>query len=558
MKCVLNLTPLSSLEKVFADERPAGAPCAGGTALRNERHAFQVAWRWEAATLDDVAITVDSGLERFVRLYEVGLAPSDLPNWYERDNDVLRTAPGLFPDPLYEIGSRTISLLPEQWRAVWVEIDGTDEALPAGMHDVGIVFSHGSGDGWRELGRMRYRLEVLPAVLPPQTVYHTEWFHADCLANHYGDAVFSEAHWHRIEQFVAMATAHGIDTLLTPLFTPPLDTAEGGERTTVQLVDVQILSGRDADAVYRFGFDRLDRWLAMGDRLCVRFFELSHLFTQWGAAHAPKILATGMDGTLRKLFGWETDAAGDAYAAFLGQFLPTLVDHLEEKGYGGRVLFHVSDEPSLGQLDSYRAAAELLKRHVGGKPVIDALSDFDFYAHGLVENPVPANNHIKPFLEAGVPNLWVYYCCAQGVKVANRFFSMPSYRNRILGMQMFRYDIKGFLQWGYNFYNTRWSLGPIDPFRVTDAGGAFPSGDPFLVYPGGNGPIPSLRLKVLAEAFQDLRALQALEGKIGRDAAIRMMEEGLAQPIAFDEYPRSADWLLATRERINRALAWQE
>ncbi len=557
MNRMLTVYPVSSLEKVFPDERPGGAPCRGGTALRNERHAFQVAWYWAAPTLDDVALAVDSGLARFVRLYEVGLVPSDLPNWFERDDDVLRTAPGLFPDPLYECGARTISLLPEQWRAVWVEIDGTAGDLPAGLHDIDVVFSHGAGEARRELGRAGYRLEVLAAGLPPQTVCHTEWFHADCLANHYGDTVFSEAHWRRVEQFVAMATAHGIDTLLTPLFTPPLDTAEGGERTTVQLVDVQVLSGTDADAVYRFGFERLDRWLAMGDRQGVRCFEMSHLFTQWGAAHAPKILATGMDGILARRFGWDTDAGGAAYAAFLDQFLPELVRHLEERGYGGRVLFHVSDEPSLGQLASYRAAASLLGRHVGDKPVIDALSDFDFYAHGLVAQPVSANNHIEPFVEAGVPDLWVYYCCAQGVKVANRFFCMPSYRNRILGMQMFRYDIKGFLHWGYNFYSRRWSLGAVDPFRVTDAGGAFPSGDPFLVYPGEDGPVPSLRLKVLADAFQDLRALQALTVKAGKEAVVRLMEEGLAEPVTFSEYPRNAAWLLATRDRINRALARQ-
>ena len=35
------------------------------------------------------------------------------------------------------------------------------------------------------------------------------------------------------------AVAHGVNLLYTPLFTPPLDTQVGGERTTVQLVDVE-------------------------------------------------------------------------------------------------------------------------------------------------------------------------------------------------------------------------------------------------------------------------------------------------------------------------------
>jgi hypothetical protein len=51
---------------------------------------------------------------------------------------------------------------------------------------------------------------------------------------------------------------------------------------------------------------------------------LSHLFTQWGAAHAPKIMAT-VDGTYRRLFGWETDAISDEYVGFLEAFAAELV-----------------------------------------------------------------------------------------------------------------------------------------------------------------------------------------------------------------------------------------
>ena len=40
--------------------------------------------------------------------------------------------------------------------------------------------------------------------------------------------------------------------LLTPVFTPPLDTAVGGERRTVQLVDVKAEGNQ-----YTFGFANL-------------------------------------------------------------------------------------------------------------------------------------------------------------------------------------------------------------------------------------------------------------------------------------------------------------
>ena len=104
--------------------------------------------------------------------------------------------------------------------------------------------------------------------------------------------------------------------LLTPVFTPPLDTAVGGERTTIQLVDIRVDNGR-----YSFGFEKLERWVEMCRECGIRYFEIAHLYTQWGALHCPKIMAT-VDGEYRRIFGWDADATGDAYRAFLGAFLP--------------------------------------------------------------------------------------------------------------------------------------------------------------------------------------------------------------------------------------------
>ena len=190
-----------------------------------------------------------------------------------------------------------------------------------------------------------------------------------------------------------------------------------------------------------------------------------------------------------------------------------------------------------------------------GWMVIDALSDYAFYERGLVEHPVPANNHIQPFADHGVPDLWTYYCCAQGVEVPNRFFSMPSARNRIMGVLMYLYEIKGFLHWGYNFYNSGFSRKHIDPFYDTHADYSFPSGDAFLVYPGPDGEAySSLRAQVQLEGLQDLRALQKLEEKIGRERVLELIYEEQKEPFTFRNYPADAGWLYRLRERIAGAL----
>ena len=53
----------------------------------------------------------------------------------------------------------------------------------------------------------------------------------------------------------------------------------------------------------------------MADRNGVKYFEISHLFTQWGAKHAPKIMGC-FKGEYVKLFGWETKAESQGYRNF--------------------------------------------------------------------------------------------------------------------------------------------------------------------------------------------------------------------------------------------------
>jgi len=281
---------------------------------------------------------------------------------------------------------------------------------------------------------------------------------------------------------------------------------------------------------------------------------MSHLFTQWGAKHAPKIMAT-VNGEYKRIFGWETKASGKEYKAFLTQFAKALISFIDEKGIRGRCVFHTSDEPGRNHYRPYKKAARLIHSLFNGFKTIDALSDFKFYKKGLVKTPVPANDHMGPFI-GNVPELWTYYCCVQRNNyVSNRFLAMPSQRNRIIGWQMYKYDVKGFLHWGYNFWFTQFAKRAVNPFEETDAGGKFSSGDSFVVYPGEDKqPIVSLALKVFYDAVQDMTALQLLESKIGRDNVIGIIENNTKKPISFTEYPHEEGWMLNKREEINKEL----
>lgn len=539
---------VSSLEKCFPDQQVEDfAPLSALSVLKNERFSVQLLYRSEPDHAGRAIVRVDGALAPYATVRSVKNIPVDIAIFPGADtSNYLRTEPGLYPDllqPLHYSGA--VSIMKDQTQSAWVEFD-LDGNVDAGTYPMAITLVDGFGN---EVAKQSFEVKVINASLPSQKMRVTQWFHCDCLANYYHVDAWSEEHWRIVENFARTARRNGINLLLTPIFTPALDTVIGGERTTVQLIDVQ----KNGDA-YTFGFDKLDRWIDMCDRVGIEYLEIAHLFTQWGAAHAPKVMAT-VDGTYQKIFGWETEAAGEAYSTFLRTFLAAFLDHMKARGDDKRCYFHISDEPNTEQLESYKAAKAVVADLLEGYPIMDALSNFEFFKQGIVPLPIPSNDHVEPFIQAGVPGLWTYYCCGQLSGVSNRMMAMPLWRTRSIGYQFYKYDIAGFLQWGYNFYNTCGSVDPINPF--VDACGEYwvPAGDTYSVYPAQNGEaMESIRILSFYEALQDVRAMKLAESYYGKDAVVAALEEILGE-IKFSRCATDAATILSMREKINDMIA---
>lgn len=537
---------VSSMEKVFASASDVQElESKALSCLKGEIVSFQIAYYWDGQRRASGYFDVISPLKDAVNVREVKLVPCEYPCHMNRDDGYLAEVPGLYPDLLADIGEFGFPLVSGQWRTLWVDVEIAPDMAP-GIYPVKVQLKT------REelLGEAEVELEVLNAVLPKLPVPHTEWFHSDCLANYYNVEVFSEEYWRIVEEFVKTAVKFKCNMLLTPVFTPPLDTGIGGERRTVQLVDVTV----NDDGTYTFVFSKFQRWVKMALRCGIEYIEISHLFSQWGAVAAPKVMAV-KDGVYQRIFGWETKASGPEYSDFLHQFLIALKEQLEELGIQKKTYFHISDEPTMDHLESYRSALNVVKEDLKDYFIMDALSNYEFYQQGMVKQPVCGLDHIQPFLveENRPEKLWGYYCTAQALNVSNRFIVLPGARTRILGTQMYKYRLDGFLHWGYNFYNSEYSRYPINPYQCTDCVGAFPSGDPFLVYPGADGkPEDSIRLMLMGEAMTDFCAMKALEDLAGRDAVMACIEENAV--VELETYPQDSAWLQRMRERINQTI----
>ncbi|MBQ8893276.1 MAG: DUF4091 domain-containing protein [Clostridia bacterium] len=541
---------ISAMEKVL----PAGKPeetaaIKSVRGLKGERVSFQIRadfvhpedGRWNRKR---GYFTLRSPLRTATRIARVGYIPVMLPAYPDRsDEDYISKQPGLYPDVLYPVKVKEEMNFDVYAPTVFMVTVDIPADQPAGEYPLYFTFTLGETQKYS----LKVTVQVEELALAKNDLIFTQWFHCDSIAVYHGVKMMSKRHWKLIESFIKTAARTGINMILTPLFTPPLDTAIGTERPTMQLVKVKKTGDK-----YEFDFTLLKKWIDLCHQYGIEYFELSHLFTQWGVEKCPKIVVE-IDGKDVKEFGWHTAAMGDLYKNFLSQFLPALTAKLREYGVAEKCYFHISDEPSAkreGDYENYLAAKNFITPYIEGFKVTDALSNVEFYQNGLIDIPICATNHLEPFMEEEIEERWCYYCCGQGEEVGNRFLAMPSYRNRILGVQMFQWDMSGFLQWGYNFYFTERARQPIDPYHNADGLMAWPAGDPFSVYPWKDEAIESIRTVVFYQAIQDRTLLKMLAEKIGPEKTKQWVNQQAGMEITFKKYPKNNAFLEDLHDKI--------
>lgn len=537
---MLELKMLSSLEKIFPDE--VGEECQSFTAMRNEPLSFQVAYR--NADKDRIVqpfyVKIESDFDiNFIAQYKIGYVPVlNCTNTFADDfND--RITPGLYPDPLFLRGNNDIvendgfwsqrfyeqneknqlSSYRDSWQGLWFTVNESNREISSGEHFIKIAFH--SSDNGKIIGEKTAQIYIANGFLPKQELIYTSWFHNDCLADIYNVEIFSDRYFEIMHSFVEEAAKTGMNMIMLPAFTPPLDTPVGKERKTTQLVGVSV-----TEKGYLFDFSLMKKYIDISRDCGINLFEHSHLFTQWGAKAAPKIMATTSEG-IKQIFGWETDSKSAEYSQFLKEYLRALMKFLSDIRAEKKVFFHISDEPMEEHIEYYRNAKKVIENEINGYMSGDALSHYDFFEDGTVKTPIVSvdSKDMKKF-EKSCDDFWVYYTGeSMHSGYSNRCLTNTGTRIRIIGIQMYVAGANGFLHWGYNYYYDVLSHGLFNPFCDPCGYGGLP-GTSYVVYPSADGTaISSLRMKILYEGINDYRILKLLERKIGRGQVLLEIEK---------------------------------
>lgn len=523
----------SSLNRVFPESSPGGTNLSL-LAARNSTISFQACIQSRSVGALNVKCSISAPRDIQTRVRFVGLVPLPhfTPNTPTNELDGFGVLPGLTPDPLYPRDNGSIG--PWESRSFWITLHIPADASP----ETHVLTVHLSWGGGGEAADLRVPLEVSPLVLKPRHDFPViHWWRGEATWDYYKCGMFDQRWYDLTRAQLRDMLDHGSDVVYVPVFFDRRETF----RQPCQLLIVN----EPQPGKYEFDWSEVKKFTDMCKDIGFKQFEWSHLWIYWGVQNPMRVYKK-VDGKYVML--WSPDISGfsDTYINFLKQFLPAFHDFLAQEGILENSYFHLSDEPGGDAVDRYRKARQILRDIAPWMKVMDALSDIRYGKEGITDMPIPMVSAAQAYRDAGIPH-WVYYCCGPEGPWLNRFLDTPLPKVRMAGWLFYHLGAKGFLHWGFNYWDKMEKEEAGDPFHDASNGDwpDIPYGDPFMIYPGSDGPIDSLRWEVFAESLQDYAILQS--------AGIQPDDPMLSSLKNFVDFPKSERWIDETLQKILKA-----
>jgi len=527
------------LIKVFRDEAPGEGKEAPAEVARGECATFQIVVRCPKpiedlqAEIGDLArqgpgdaAALEAASVRFV-----GYVPVTRPT-PNPASDRLREAPADYPDPLLEDDSISVPAGAAQpiWITVPIPVDAEPGIYRGELRVSGVV------GGERKSTTAPLAARVYDVVVGPSRLWVTNWYFTRFHHLEVDPAPYSKEFWSLLRRFAQNMAEHRQNVA----WVSPFELARGELNDEGEIV---------------FDFAHFDQWVEIFmEEGVIGRIEGRHIGTRSGDWSSPFVVRTLQERDGRFVPAM-ADPTSDEADAFYGRFFPALVAHLEERGWLDRYLQHLADEPIAANIDSYRAMADLARRYAPQLRIIEACHTKDLI--GAIDVWVPQLNywhrdadHYSQRQREG-EEVWFYTCMYPQGDYANRFIELPLIKTRLLHWINYRHGATGYLHWGYNAW--RDDVDPLEnPAPDHPAGRTIlPAGDAWIVYPGKDGPLDSIRFEAMRDGIADYELLCML-GARDPDAARRLVARHI---LDFDEYDCDIETFRATRRELLTVLA---
>lgn len=534
-KCAtLQTWPVDPLVKVFPDATPSRGGKAVAEVARGETATVQIVVRSSKpvsglkAEVSDLRRSggreaLSSRKPRFV-----GYVPVDRPT-QSPSKDQLRKPPADYPDPLLEV--ETMDVPAGQAQPVWITVPVAEDVKPGRYK--GILTLSGTVDAKPASAKRPFSVHVYEAVVGPSRLKVTDWFAMHAAHMQINPQPDSDEYYALMRRYARDMAEHRHNVaLISPL----------------GLADFRV--GKDGKL--EIDFSRFDRWVQIfKEEGVIGYIEGGHIGGRNGDWESQFVVQTRQikDG---QIVSASVDPGSPEADQFYAQFFPALVKHLREKGWLDIYMQHLADEPIAPNIETYRAMAALARKYAPELRIIEACHTKDLV--GAMDVWVPQLNflhhdfaHYQERQKAG-EEVWFYTCVFPQGEYANRFIELPLVKTRLLHWINYQYGVTGYLHWGYNHWTAD------SPFTHTTRphGGPpyLPAGDAWVVYPGKEGPLDSIRFEAMRDGIADYELLSLLAEK-DKAAADRLSAKHV---LDFDKYETDVKGFRKTRRTLLKKL----
>jgi len=501
-KPTIETAAVDPLIKVFPDTLPSGRAKATADVARGEHASLQVIVRssQDLSALRATATPLtrrgaEAALEAIAPRF-VGYVPVDRPI-QSPPKDQLRKPPADFPDPLLEVA--TVDVPAGRTQAIWITVPIPLDAAPGRYR--GELSLNAAAGGETVSATHPLAFKVYKATVPSTRLWVTDWFGVNTRHLSIQPKAESDEYYALLRRYARNLAEHRHNVaIISPLSLATFTAGQGG--------------GLEID------FSRFDRWVEIFvEEGVIGRIEGGHLGGrkgEWLSDFGVSVREV-KDG---KVVASRVDPSSEAAETFYAQFLPALVTHLREKGWLEGYMQHLADEPIPKNMVSYQIIAGLVRKYAPELRIVEACHTKDLV--GAMDIWVPQLNYLDKDFEhyqerqrAG-DEVWFYTCVFPQGEYANRFIEQPLIKTRLLHWINYRYGATGYLHWGYNHWTAD------SPFTHTTRphGGPpyLPAGDPWIVYPGTDGPLDSIRFEAMRDGIVDHELLSMLGEKDPKSA----------------------------------------
>ena len=346
---------------------------------------------------------------------------------------------------------------------------------------------------------LNFFIDVLPAAPASKTEAKVIfWPHWETFCKHLKIELWSEEFWKTAEKYLTELADGGMTNVMVSVCHDPFryPLPNGFHRYNHYPTMVKwIKSGENK---WRFDYSILDRYIDLNFKLGIdREIECHSLLP---CKIQDPVL--GYYNERGDFFEEPTKYDAPEYAAAWSAFLADFRKHAIQKGYVNKLTICPYDEP----LDPHRFnyVAKLAKKIFPELRITAAISaDRALNVKKTIDIATLhsecgySKNAVKTLRRNGIELRW-YNCCAP--EWGNSLFVstlFDAYRQSWITAAN---DFSGFLRWSIFDW-------PDDLFK--NPGFNWPTGDTYQVYPGVNGPLPSLRWVAWKQGISDLELLQS-------------------------------------------------